>query len=238
MFEKWESGDVCLYRGDCLEVLPTLGKVDAVITDPPYGIGFKYQSHDDSPKDYGAWLWQRISAAEMLCTAGSPVFIFQAQLNVRQFPAWFPRDFRLFVAAKNFVQMRPVAMQYAYDPVVVWWTAGERWALGTQSRDWHVGNVAGIIGHNDEAAGHPCPRPLDQMEHIVEQWVRPGSSVVDCFMGSGTTGVACVKAGRRFIGIEIDHGYFEIAKRRILKAQNDAPLFKEQESRQAALEMK
>ena len=118
----YEREGVRLFCGDCLEILPQLpdGCVDAVVTDPPYGIGFKYESHDDTPAGYGRWLWSILESAERLCRPGSPVFVWQAMLNVRRLAEWFPREWRLFAAAKNFVQMRPCAMQYAYDPVVVW----------------------------------------------------------------------------------------------------------------------
>ena len=222
--EEHLAEGVSLYLGDCRTILPTLGKVDAVVTDPPYGIGFKYASHDDSAEGYGVWLWSVIEAAESLCSPGAPVFVWQAMLNARRFAEWFPREWRLFAAAKNFVQMRPIAMQYAHDPVVVWWVEGQKpWSLGTQSRDFHIANTAPVIATPDNIErGHPCPRPLDQVWHIINQWVRPGSVVLDPFMGSGTTGVAAVKLSRKFIGIEIEPKYFDIARRRI-QAALDAP---------------
>ena len=220
-------GDCVLYQGDCLEIMPLLGKVDAVVTDPPYGIGFKYASHDDTSDGYGEWLWSVLEAAEKLCSPGSPVFVWQAMLNVRRFTEWFPREWRLFAAAKNFVQMRPTAMQYSYDPVVVWWVDGEKpWSLGTKSRDFHIANTASVISTPDNIEnGHPCPRPLDQMLHVVSQWVRPDSVCLDPFMGSGTTLVACAKLGRKCIGIEIDTDYFEIACRRVEEAYRQPDMF-------------
>lgn len=112
-------------------------------------------------------------------------------------------------------------MQYAFDPVIVWWKEGAKpWAAGTASRDFHIGNTANTLRRGDsEAYGHPCARPLDQMRHIIEQWVKPSGTVLDCFAGSGTTGVACVQTGRRFIGCEIEPKYFDIAVRRITDAQ-------------------
>lgn len=214
--------DVTLHLGDCLEYMRQMepGSVDAVVTDPPYGIGFKYNNHNDTPEGYGEWLWSILEMAENKCTPGAPIFVFQAMPNVRNFVSWFPRDWRIFAACKNFVQMRPTAMQYSFDPVIVWWTEGERYSEGTLSRDWHVGNTSpsSHIGLND-AAGHPCPRPLDQMRHIINQWVKPFGVVFDPFMGSGTTGVAAVQLGRNFIGCEIDPGYFAIAEKRIKQAQ-------------------
>jgi site-specific DNA-methyltransferase (adenine-specific) len=217
------SDDVRLYLGDCLDVLRDLpdGSVDAVVTDPPFGIGFQYNEHDDSPDGYGEWLWSVLSLAETKCQPGSPVFVWQAMTNVRRFSEWFPREWRLFAACKNFVQMRPTAMQYAYDPVVVWWVPGEKpYSSGTLSRDFFVANTSpsSHIGLND-VQGHPCPRPLDQVRHIVDQWVRPAGIVLDPFAGSGTTGVACVQTGRRFIGCEIDPTYYAIAEKRIAEAR-------------------
>lgn len=218
---------VTLHLGDCLEFMRTLpdNSVDAVVTDPPFGIGYKYATHDDTPDGYGAWLWERIEEAERLCKPGSPVFVWQAMQNVRRFAEWFPRDWRIFAACKNFVQMRPTAMQYAHDPVVVWWTPGDVYSEGTLSRDFYVANTSSSShkGLND-VKGHPCPRPLDQVTHIVNQWVRPGGTVLDCFAGSGTTGVACVQTGRSFIGCEISEQYFEMSKRRIEQAQMQMPL--------------
>lgn len=222
-------GDCTLYLGDCQQILPTLGRIDAVITDPPFGIGFKYASHDDTPDGYGEWLWTIISEAERLLFPGSPVFVFQAMLNAPHFHAWFPRNWRIYAAAKNFVQMRPTAMQYAWDPVVVWWTDGEAYksdARDIVNRDFFVANTAGNVSNTKALEkGHPCPRPLDQMRVIVGQWARPGGEVLDMFMGAGTTGVACVEEGRKFIGIEKDPKYFDIACRRIDAAYKRPKLF-------------
>lgn len=219
-------GDATLYLGDCRDILPTLPKVDAVITDPPFGVGFKYESHDDSADGYIDWLWPVIEEAEALCSPGSPVFVWQSATNLRRLAEWFPREWRLFVAAKNFVQMRPTAMQWSYDPFVCWWTPGEKpWSQGTASRDFFVANTAPVVASplNIEKQ-HPCPRPLDLLRHIVGQWVKPEAMVLDLFMGSGTTGVASVTLGRGFIGIEKEPKYFDIACRRIEDAQRQRRL--------------
>jgi len=218
-------GNCTLYLDDCLEVMKDLPKVDAVITDPPYGIGFKYESHNDTPDGYGEWLWNILEMAESKATDGSIIFVFQAMPNVREFSKWFPRDWRIFAACKNFVQMRKISMQYSYDPCVVWWKNGEQYSEGTLSRDWHIGNTSPSSHKGlNNVEGHPCPRPLDQMKHIVNQWVEKNKTVLDPFMGSGTTGVACVQTGRKFIGIEIEKKYFDIAVDRIKKAQQQMRL--------------
>lgn len=220
-------GNATLYLGDCREILPTLPKVDAVITDPPYGVGFKYESHNDNPVGYIEWLWPIIESAESICSEGSPIFVWQSATNIRKLAEWFPREWRLFVAAKNFVQMRPTAMQWSYDPVLCWWKGTEKpWSLGTASKDFTIANTAPVISNpSNIEKGHPCPRPLDLMINMVGQWVRPDSVCLDPFMGSGTTGVAAVQMDRKFIGIEREPKYFDIACERIENAQRQESLF-------------
>jgi site-specific DNA-methyltransferase (adenine-specific) len=77
---KAEIGNATLYLGDCAEILPTLGRVDAVVTDPPYGVGFKYESHDDKPESYEGgydrWLLNIVEMCESLCNPVSPFFVW------------------------------------------------------------------------------------------------------------------------------------------------------------------
>lgn len=222
---KVEIGEATLILGDSLEWLratPGCFRVDAVVTDPPYGIGFKYESHDDSnygAGGYGGWLWERLALAESRLMPGSPVFCWQAQGTQKQWHEWFPRDWRVFIQAKNFTQMRATVMQYAYEPVLVWWTDGEKWKTPKGpaiNRDWYIANTAGMVSDVESLQRqHPCPRQVDVCEYIVANWVRPGGTCLDIFMGSGTTGVACARMGRKFVGVEIEPKYFDIACKRI-----------------------
>ncbi len=235
MPEKVTIGLAELWLGDCREIAPGLGVFDAIVTDPPYGIGFKYESHNDSDygqEGYGAWLWGVISALEAKLSPGSPVFVWQAQAHFKHFHEWFPRDWRIFIAAKNFCQMRKVAMQHAYEPVVTWWTEGDKSqygaAAGYLNRDWHIADTASaVLDTKALQRQHPCPRQTDQVKFIIANWVKPLGCVVDPFMGSGTTGVAASMLGRRFIGIEIEPRYFDIACRRIEEAQRQGDMFRD-----------
>ena len=214
----YEHKGITIYHGDCLEILPKLNiSPNMLLTDPPFGINFKYKSHDDSPDNYGEWLWQRIEIAENLCNPGSIIFIYQAMPNVKKFSLWFPRDYRIFAAAKNFVQMRPCPMQYSYDPCIVWWKEGAKpYSRGTLSRDFHIGNTANTINRKrGYVKGHPCPRPIDQIRHIIYQWSKDDSLILDPFMGSGTSLVAAKELNRKAVGIEIEKEYCEIAIRRL-----------------------
>ena len=216
----YQREGITLYRGDCLEILPEMeaGSVDAVVTDPPYGIGFKYESHDDSPEGYGEFIWKAIEYAEAKLNPGSPCFVWQVQSNTRNFSEWFPRDWRVFISAKNFTQIRNIPMFHGYDPVLVWWTEGEYYRHGSGSRDWFVSNTAAIVSQKGNIEkGHPCPRPCDVCTHIIQEWCRENGCVLDPFLGSGTTAIACIRTGRKCIGIELEQKYFDIAVKRIDK---------------------
>lgn len=211
-----------LHEGDCLPWLRTLpsDSVDACVTDPPYGVGFDYGSaHKDEEAGYIEWLWPIIQECERVVRPGGAMFVWQSGTRIRHFATWFPRDWRLFVAAKNFVQMRKTVMQHSYDPVLVWWKPGAKpWTAGSLSRDFHIADTTpqGRKKHGDVVEGHPCPRPLHQVRHIIEQWVPPGGVVLDPFMGSGTTAVAAVQSGRRWIGAEKHPDYCALTWRRLL----------------------
>ena len=225
------DGQVVLYEGDCLEILPHIEGVDAVVTDPPYGIGFKYtDAYTDTANGYGQWIWRVIESAESIASDGAPCFVFQAMSTCKNWATWFPRDWRIFASCKNFVQMRQTAMQYAWDPVLCWWKEGARHHPDKSSiaRDWVIVDTALAVSRtNDIARQHPCPRQIDAMIPLVRYCI-PNGIVLDPFMGSGTTGVAAVQLGRRFIGIELEPKYFDIAIERITHALAQPRLFEDQ----------
>ena len=95
------------------------GEFDTVVTDPPYGIDFKYASHDDTFIGYADFMRAFVAEAQRLVNGG-PIFIWQAMKNCARWHEWFPDDFRIFAACKGFVQFRPTAIQYSWDPVIFW----------------------------------------------------------------------------------------------------------------------
>lgn len=210
----YERDGIVIYRADCREVLPSL-RGDALITDPPYGVAFGRATWSDDPGSYPALVSWLVDTAATVVPDGF-VFVFQAMPNVGRFSEWFPAGFRIFAACKNFVQMRPVDVQFAWDPVVFWHTGNpgkaHRKDAGVVTRDWHVGDVAGVLS---SPVGHPCPRPLATMRHIVAIGSRDGQTIVDPFAGSGTTLRAAKDLGRRAIGVEIEERYCEIAAKRL-----------------------
>lgn len=212
----YQQDGITIYHGDCREILPSIVGPAALVTDPPYGIGFDRASWSDRPEAYPELIRWLVSEGQRL---ESWCFVFQAMPNVGRFHEWFPVGWRLFAACKNFAQIRPVGVWHSWDPVV-FWNSGPNSGpnSGAVNRDYHVGNVAGCLGDNP---GHPCPRPLDTMQHIVQLAAPVGGIVVDPFAGSGMTLVAAKRTGRRAIGIEIEERYCEVAVRRLAQSVID-----------------
>jgi DNA modification methylase len=213
----WQSGDVTLYHGDCLEVLPTLaaGSVDAVVTDPPYGINWARGTWTDDPELYGQMMVRFIEASTPIVDKG-PFFVWQTLINCGRWHEWFPKGYRIFAACKGMVQYRPTPVQYSWDPVIFW--GDIQTEPSVYKKDWHVQALAPYGAHR-ERIEHPSPKPIQQTMYICSLATDPSCSILDPFMGSGTTGVACVQTGRRFVGIEIDRDYFDVAVKRITEAQ-------------------
>lgn len=204
-----DNGNVRLYCGDCLSVLPTLepGSVDAVVTDPPYGVGEEYASFSDTKTNVSLLVEDvfplvRALAKVVLITPGN------GNQHLYPVPDWTLCWVNMAGAGMNrwgFTCWQPI-LAYGKNPHLA----------------RRMGNRPDTFNGRGEASeknGHPCPKPIKFMEWLVDRATAVDSTaVLDPFMGSGTTGVACVKTGRKFIGIELDRGYFDIAVKRIEKA--------------------
>ena len=203
-----------LYNGDCLEYMRGMaaGSVDAVVTDPPYGIkrfekGFGYTRF----KGYGAETkglqWDRKPSAN----------VFDEVMRVS--------SVRVIWGANNF-ELPPSQSFLVWDK----YQTVDNFASAELAFCDAPGITAKvyrypIFKHNQIEKFHPTQKPVHLMAWCIEMVTKPGDTIFDPFMGSGTTGVACVQTGRNFIGCEIDAGYFEIAQRRIAEAQAQPSLF-------------
>lgn len=199
-------GDCTLYLGDCREVLPTLGKVDAVVTDPPYGIGFG-EKHTKWSENRGVVLgdWDR----------ETPDILPLLDVGAHQI-IWGGERFGLPVSRGWLTWAKPDAAP-TFASTEFAWTNLDRPAR-------HFTYAVGAV--NAERVGHPTQKPLALMEWCLG-FLPDAETICDPFMGSGTTGVACVRMGRRFIGIERHEPYFNIACRRIEEAYKQPRLFAE-----------
>lgn len=201
MFRTETIGNATLYLGDCREILPMLGKVDSIVTDPPYGVGLKYASHDDSKLVE----WLDIARQMAAVVAFSP--------GVGNFTSFPKPDWTLAWWKPN--SMGRVCVGFnTWEPVLVYGKVA-----GKRTHDSFVVSVTPQADTED----HPCPKPVGWAAELIERV--GGKTILDPFMGSGTTGVASIKSGRQFIGIEIEPKYFDISCRRIEEAARQADLF-------------
>lgn len=217
-FEKVVIGNAELYCGDCIDVMPLLPKVDAVITDPPYGIGVdrsmsaaggtKYGAAMASKRQYEAKGWddKPIGQVEidLIKQAGKVQIIFGG----------------------NYFALPPSRCWLVWDKR----TNGEfaDCELAWTNMDKVVKRIEwmwnGMLRKNQETRyEHPTQKPVGVMQWCIEQADMP-ETVLDPFMGSGSTGVACMNLDRCFVGIEIDRKYFDIACERIERAQQQLKL--------------
>jgi site-specific DNA-methyltransferase (adenine-specific) len=216
-------GDCRLLLGDCLEILPTLGRVDAVVTDPPYG---NKHSGDSSRFSGGNTRRGRGSTHGAIVGDGQPFDPKPFMVGDHQifFGAnFFPHHLRpgsLLVWAKR----RPAAYgTFLSDGEVAWFSKGH----GIYMMEHVFAGSMPALEWSDNAyttSAHPFQKPIAVMEWCLG-FLPDATTIFDPFMGSGTTGVACVKQRRKFIGIEIDEGYFDIACERIRKAYAQPDMF-------------
>jgi len=205
-------GDATLYLGDCLEILPTLDPVDAVVTDPPYGMKFqstyRHKKHSTIKNDEGTT--HLIEACAL--AANHSKYIFCRWDNLAEVPK--PKSVITWV--KNNWSMGDLEHEHARQTEVALFYPGKNHDFpGKRPTDVID---ARKIGNSE----HPTEKPVYLIEQILG-WTRGG--VLDPFMGSGTTGVACANLGRKFIGIELEEKYFDIACERIEAAYAQGRLF-------------
>lgn len=213
-FTKVQIGNATLYHGDCFEILPTIApsRTAAVVTDPPYGIGYTFRSHDDDPLGYDDLMAQLVPEL-IRVTANGPCFVWQSQLKADRWHRYFPKGYRILAACKVYPINEGKNRCLAWDPVIFW--SGRSRLDQNVARDWCV---AELPARQDAFHGNPvlCPRPIEHLQLICNT-VR-ATTIIDPFLGSGTTGVAALHSGKKFIGIEKDHASFEFACRRIERA--------------------
>lgn len=197
---------VTLHLGDCLEYMESMPdkSVDAVITDPPYGVAVNYSSFVDTKENLAALVDKFMPEVLRISKC---VLVFCGNGNQKLYPA---PDWTLcwHIPAGNgynswgFTTWQPIL---AYGK-----------PLRENGRAYPDSISMSPISDDNS---HPCPKPTKLMKTIIQKYTALNWVIYDPFMGSGTTGVAAVQLGRSFIGCEIDPKYFEIAKKRIAQAE-------------------
>jgi DNA modification methylase len=222
MSEPVRIGDATLYLGDCLDILPTLGPVDAVVTDPPYGIG-----KDGQKRTTGGHSGRKAHEFMGWDSCRPPEEAFRLML------AAAPKH--VIWGGNYFADMLPPSMKWLV------WDKGQRinqsdgeLAYTSQEgalRIFTLNRVALML----DGTEHPTQKPVALMKWCIEQ-IGEAETILDPFMGSGTTGVACARLGRKFIGIEIEPKYFQIACQRIKREYAQLKLFPPEPERKKAVQ--
>lgn len=199
-------GDCTLYLGDCRDILPTIGPVDAVVTDPPYGIGaasaaFRNGGGIAKQRDIDAMEWDS-APADNESIAG--------MLGVSRSQIIFGGNYFALPPSRCWLVWDKLNGENEYADCELAWTNLDKPVRRIRYL-WH-----GMMRANGEERGdHPTQKPVGVMSWALQQLPPTVKTVIDPFMGSGTTGVACVRAGLSFVGIEREERYFEAACRRI-----------------------
>ena len=205
-------GDCRLVLGDCRDVLPTLGKVDAVVTDPPYGLGDKWTSGGkgkwpladrDMRGGGGAWDSEAPDLEDVLAAADAAII-------------WGGNYFPLPLS-RGWLVWDKIVREFSTGVCELAWTNLDQ---PIKAFNFSHGALA------SEGKKHPTQKPLALMLWCLG-FLPKAKTILDPFMGSGTTGVACSLTDRSFIGIERDPTYFDIACRRIEEAYKLPRLFAE-----------
>lgn len=204
-----------LYLADCRDVLPLLGSIDAVATDPPYGRKEPSKKNLSrgllaAPKDYGFFDWD---------SAPPPKDLFDSILKMSNFQIIF---------GGNYFDLPPSSCWFVWDKkngltdfadCELAWTSLKK-AVRLIRWQWN-----GMLRKGSDVREHPTQKPVGVMKWCIDQLPDSVETILDPFMGSGTTGVACVKTGKKFIGIEREEKYFDIACKRIEEAYRQPDLF-------------
>jgi len=223
----YQDDSCTIYHGDCREILPTIEPVDLVLTDPPYGVGIDYGEYKDDRATYWDWFLpclstitahtkavvftHRVSALhhikgwDWICVWNKPGAFGSRLGNSCVLPHWEPIFcFGLHTMGVDSVYTNDV---FTFNPQPA--MAGIR-GIGREKWD---GNTF---------TDHPCPKPVQLYHRLIETFGQKAETILDPFMGSGTTLRAAKDLGRKAIGIELEERYCEIAAKRL--AQEVLPL--------------
>lgn len=237
---KEQIGDATLYLGDCLEIMPTLQPVGHIISDPPYEELMQNLHRRVSLRRTDGGPGRRALGFKSIAEIREPFLDAVKSLNTGWLLAFCNVEgvwhWRKAITDRD-LKFKTTCIWHKPDatpklngqgPALAYECITTTWCGRGHSR-WNGGGKRGVFSHCTNArtrhGEHPTEKPVDLMCELVSLFSDPDQTVLDPFMGSGTTGVACAKLGRKFIGIELEEKYFEIACKRIDEAYRQADLF-------------
>ena len=195
-----------IYQGDCLELMKDIpdNSIDLVLTDPPYGVGLEYDIYNDSEEN---WYLLMDKVIPEMIRVGKMVILPSCQIKRLD---WFYKN-------------------HKPDWLVCWYKGSTGHSAYIGFNDWEPHLVYGKNNTNMhdyfyaqpeiKKNGHPCPKPLSWAKWIIKRATKPNDLVLDPFIGSGTTAVACKALKRRYIGIDINKDYKDNTNERLRKTK-------------------
>ena len=216
--EKVEIGDAVLYHGDCMEILPTLGKVDALVTDPPFNAGKDFENDrlcESEWTEFCCSFAHAVHADNILIEVGKNDCVMRQEMDKRH-------KYRWAICLNYTNSMRQGAVGFSNTGLVYWYGGGK-------CHKRFMDRIDAPLEETKSYFSHPSPKTTAHYTRLVKMFSKHGATICDPFMGSGTTGIACASLGRKFIGIEIEKQYFDVACERINAAYSQTRLFDEVE---------
>lgn len=218
-----DKSGIAIFNCDCREVLPTLGRVDHVITDPPYNVrsaDIELEGRSAMKRDFGKWdeEWQAapfVDSLTPIVRAGGSLLSFTSDRLISQFRetnGWKPRGTLVWVKDNPAPHPRPAYVQ-ATEFVV--WLQREGAAAVWNGNGYTLNVLRASVCAGDERTEHPTQKPLNLITELIQRHTNTDDLILDPFMGSGTTLRAAKDLGRRAIGIELEEKYCEIAALRL-----------------------
>jgi site-specific DNA-methyltransferase (adenine-specific)/modification methylase len=210
-----------VWLGDCREILPMLGKFDAVVTDPPYGIGADSTMHKQSGTKYGkAAAAKREYRATDWDIEPIPQDLMMLVQSAAKWNIIFGGNYYSFPASTCWLVWDKENGDNGFADCELAWTNLPK---AVRRIKWMWNGMLRKGGESRE--GHPTQKPVEVMRWAIGQLPEPNQTILDPFCGSGTTGMAAVKSGKRFTGIEVDPIYFDLACSRISRALTEPDMF-------------
>lgn len=239
------ADSVEIYRADCLEVIPTIGSVSHIISDPPY----EQRCHDTpgTKRNDGSQARQKLSfagingirdafltASKDICSGWALLFCTTDDVGTWrdgiEAAGWKYKTPCVWIKTDAMPKFNGQGPSYGHECIVTAW-------CGSGYSSWNGGGRRGVFTHqcnpSNRDGRHETEKPISLMLELVRLFTNPGDIIFDPFMGSAATGIACIKLGRKFIGIEKDEYYFSVAKDRLIDALSQPQLFVEGSERKA-----
>ena len=239
--------NIKLYNDDCLNVIPTLTNIDHVIVDLPYFKVVKenFDNQWNTLEDYLSWVEKCFTMIKPLLNDNSNLIVFTSRqynrhiCNILDKLGFIEKRIIIWARKRGFNNTRGHALASGYEPICYYSTTNSsvfnniKIKPDTKRKEYTEGtlkdgitmsdvwtDISALPHNSKEKVAHPTQKPIALMERIITLFTNVGDTVLDFCMGSGSTGVACLKHNRNFIGIEKYKEYFNIAEQRLYNKSN------------------